>query len=118
MTLLLQFIPTVRQDLSRYYVPSRLRANTTHEEGGTIVIDSPPAIETVGKDGVGAVGDGVPGEPVRGRQGQEKGILEEKILKYMPHGNVKWSSLEVDTRDRSAPRVNYELWVDGKMAWQ
>jgi hypothetical protein len=33
-------------------------------------------------------------------------------------GNVKWSSLEVDTRDRNEPRVNYELWVDGKLAWQ
>lgn len=114
------FIPTVRQDLSRYYIPSRLRANTTThiEEDGTTVTDAAIPAETVGKDGVGAVGDGVPGEPVRGKQGQEKGVLEEKILKYIPHGNVKWSSLEVDTRDREFPRVNYELWVDGKLAWQ
>jgi hypothetical protein len=74
----LQFIPTVRQDLSRYYVPARLRGNSTTEDG------TPSPAQTVGKDGLGAVGTGVPGQPMRGKQGDEKGILEEKILKYTP----------------------------------
>jgi len=123
-------------------------------EGGGTTTTTIAAV-TVGADGKGALGDGVPGEAVKGKQGGLKGVPEEVILNYTPHGNIKWwvepffrfstkrrgvesrrsffrnltlsllslrffrrSSLEVDTRDREFPRVNYELWIDGKLAWQ
>ena len=58
-------------------------------EGGETTTHT-AAAATVGADGKGALGDGVPGEAVKGKQGGLKGVPEEVILKYWPHGNVKW----------------------------
>lgn len=38
----------------------------------------------------------------------------ERLYKYVPDGNVKWTELEVDTRDAVTPFVNVRLMVDGK----
>lgn len=43
---------------------------------------------------------------------------EERLLKYLPDGNHKWSEFEVDTRDPLAPVVKVTVQVDGKDAWQ
>ena len=42
----------------------------------------------------------------------------EKLLKYLPDGNTKWTEFEVDTRDASAPLVKVNVMIDGKSAWQ
>lgn len=41
----------------------------------------------------------------------------ERLYKYLPDGNVKWSEFEVDTRDTSDPQVRVKVVVDGKPAW-
>ncbi|TCD67645.1 hypothetical protein EIP91_012155 [Steccherinum ochraceum] len=50
---------------------------------------------------------------------QEKAMIleevpREKVLKYVPEGNYKFSAIEVDTRDLKHPVVHLELVVDGK----
>lgn len=42
----------------------------------------------------------------------------EKLLKYLPDGNVKWTEFEVDTRDARTPLVKVRVVVDGKEAWK
>ncbi|KAH7103806.1 PhoD-like phosphatase-domain-containing protein [Auriculariales sp. MPI-PUGE-AT-0066] len=41
----------------------------------------------------------------------------ERVLEYVPKGNYKVSSIEVDTRDQNAPKLVIELIVDGKSVW-
>ncbi|EPQ25985.1 uncharacterized protein PFL1_06440 [Pseudozyma flocculosa PF-1] len=43
---------------------------------------------------------------------------EDKLYKYIPDGNHKWSEFEVDTRDPYKPVVRVSVQVDGKEAWQ
>lgn len=43
---------------------------------------------------------------------------QEKILKYFPDGNFKWTDIEVDTRRPDTPQLIFRLWIDGKMAWK
>ncbi|PWN50399.1 hypothetical protein IE53DRAFT_97589 [Violaceomyces palustris] len=43
---------------------------------------------------------------------------EDKIYKYIPDGNHKWSEFEVDTRDPYRPVVRVSVQVDGKEAWK
>lgn len=43
---------------------------------------------------------------------------QEKLLKYIPDGNYKWTDFEVDTRDPSHPHVIARVFVDGEMAWK
>ncbi|KDN50353.1 hypothetical protein K437DRAFT_64978 [Tilletiaria anomala UBC 951] len=53
--------------------------------------------------------------------GQENGrgaTGQEKLLKYIPDGNVKWTEFEVDTRDHLQPIVRATVMVDGKEAWR
>ena len=42
----------------------------------------------------------------------------EKLLKYLPDGNVKWTEFEVDTRDAREPQVHVRVMVDAKEAWK
>ncbi|UZJ54319.1 hypothetical protein CBS101457_003639 [Exobasidium rhododendri] len=42
---------------------------------------------------------------------------QEKLLKYLPDGNVKWSEFEVDTRDAQNPFVKVRVIIDEKVAW-
>ncbi|PWN43770.1 hypothetical protein IE81DRAFT_322196 [Ceraceosorus guamensis] len=42
----------------------------------------------------------------------------EKVYKYLPDGNVKWTEFEVDTRDPAAPKVIATVKIDGKEAWR
>lgn len=44
-------------------------------------------------------------------------VPEENLLKYVPKGNHKWTTIEVDSTDARAPRLKVELFVDGKMEW-
>jgi alkaline phosphatase D len=41
----------------------------------------------------------------------------ERLYKYLPDGNVKWSEFEVDTRDAQNPLVQVRVMIDGKEAW-
>ncbi|KDR81363.1 hypothetical protein GALMADRAFT_239216 [Galerina marginata CBS 339.88] len=38
----------------------------------------------------------------------------EKVISYIPHGNSKWSSFEIDTRDINKPMLRLETVIDGK----
>jgi len=44
-------------------------------------------------------------------------LPQEHVLKYIPIGNYKWSSLEVDTRDPLKPSVKLETVIDGAVAY-
>ncbi|TFY64442.1 hypothetical protein EVJ58_g2610 [Rhodofomes roseus] len=44
-------------------------------------------------------------------------VPQEKVLKYIADGNYKWSSIEVDTRDRQNPVANIDIIIDGKNAY-
>ncbi|KAF8078218.1 PhoD-like phosphatase-domain-containing protein [Lyophyllum atratum] len=41
-------------------------------------------------------------------------IPMERVIKYIPIGNVKWSALEIDTRDTERPILKLETVIDGK----
>ncbi|KAL9939251.1 hypothetical protein V8E36_002064 [Tilletia maclaganii] len=43
---------------------------------------------------------------------------EEKLYKYLPDGNYKWTEFEVDTRNAAAPRVHATVVIDGSEAWK
>ncbi|GAA98614.1 hypothetical protein E5Q_05301 [Mixia osmundae IAM 14324] len=43
---------------------------------------------------------------------------EDFLLKYIPNGNHKFVTMEVDTRTANLPIVNMKLFVDGKEAWK
>ncbi|EAU88282.1 alkaline phosphatase [Coprinopsis cinerea okayama7 len=45
-------------------------------------------------------------------------VPKERVLQYIPVGNVKWSSIEVDTRNQSHPVLRLEAVIDGKTAYQ
>lgn len=47
----------------------------------------------------------------------EDEVPQEEVLKYVPEGNYKWSTFEVDTRDPQNPKVRLELMSDGKLAY-
>ncbi len=52
-------------------------------------------------------------------QAHGRGVTgQEKLLKYIPDGNVKWTEFEVDTRDAARPLVRAKVLVDGKVAWK
>ncbi|KAI0315543.1 PhoD-like phosphatase-domain-containing protein [Amylostereum chailletii] len=46
-----------------------------------------------------------------------KEIPQEKVIKYLPLGNHKWSSFEVDTTNPAKPTVKVEVIIDGKLAY-
>ncbi|KAI0303447.1 PhoD-like phosphatase-domain-containing protein [Multifurca ochricompacta] len=41
----------------------------------------------------------------------------ERVLKYLPIGNYKWSTIEIDTRNPEHPKLNLEAVIDGKVAY-
>ncbi|KAK4058377.1 hypothetical protein OIO90_000535 [Microbotryomycetes sp. JL221] len=43
---------------------------------------------------------------------------EDTLLKYLPDGNSKFTTFEVDTRTRNEPVVRVKVWIDGQEAWQ
>ncbi|ORY79287.1 PhoD-like phosphatase-domain-containing protein [Leucosporidium creatinivorum] len=43
---------------------------------------------------------------------------EDVLLKYLPDGNSKFSTFEVDTRTANEPVVRVKVWIDGVEAWQ
>ncbi|KDQ12330.1 hypothetical protein BOTBODRAFT_34617 [Botryobasidium botryosum FD-172 SS1] len=63
---------------------------------------------------------------VTGKKGEDKIVLEEvvesvpeeKVLKYIPAGNHKWATFDVDTTDRAQPKLTVEVTIDGKRAWE
>ncbi|PWZ03745.1 hypothetical protein BCV70DRAFT_197941 [Testicularia cyperi] len=42
----------------------------------------------------------------------------DKLLKYLPDGNHKWSEFEVDARDPYQPVVRVSVQIDGQEAWK
>ncbi|SPO28554.1 uncharacterized protein UTRI_04432 [Ustilago trichophora] len=42
----------------------------------------------------------------------------DKLLKYLPDGNHKWTEFEVDARDPYNPMVKVSVQIDGKEAWK
>ncbi|KAF9475330.1 hypothetical protein BDN70DRAFT_814299 [Pholiota conissans] len=44
-------------------------------------------------------------------------IPRERVLKYIPKGNYKWSAFEIDTRDPARPTLRIETVIDGKPAY-
>ncbi|GJE97915.1 PhoD-like phosphatase-domain-containing protein [Phanerochaete sordida] len=43
----------------------------------------------------------------------EEEVPQEEVLKYVPEGNYKWSTFEIDTRDMEHPTARLELMSDG-----
>ncbi|KAI9510376.1 PhoD-like phosphatase-domain-containing protein [Russula earlei] len=54
--------------------------------------------------------DGAPEEVV-------EEVPMERVIKYLPIGNYKWSAIEIDTRNPEHPKVNLEVVIDGKVAY-
>lgn len=51
---------------------------------------------------------------------QENGLGatgEDKLLKYIPEGNQKFSTITIDTRDLKHPKMKFDLFIDGTVAW-
>jgi len=44
-------------------------------------------------------------------------VSEERILTYLPHGNYKWGTFDVDTTNASKPTVTFQLSINGAGAW-
>ncbi|KAH9056623.1 PhoD-like phosphatase-domain-containing protein [Lactarius vividus] len=44
-------------------------------------------------------------------------VPTERVLKYLPIGNYKWSTFEIDTRNPEHPKLNVEVVIDGKVAY-
>ncbi|CDS81839.1 uncharacterized protein SPSC_00025 [Sporisorium scitamineum] len=42
----------------------------------------------------------------------------DKLLKYLPDGNHKWTEFEVDARDPYKPMVRISVQIDGEEAWK
>ncbi|OAV88694.1 hypothetical protein PTTG_07799 [Puccinia triticina 1-1 BBBD Race 1] len=52
---------------------------------------------------------------------QENGLGktgEDKLLKYIPNGIHKFSTLNVDCRDPKKPVVNFQLYIDDELSWE
>ncbi|KAJ4488282.1 PhoD-like phosphatase-domain-containing protein [Lentinula aciculospora] len=43
---------------------------------------------------------------------------KERVVKYIPEGNYKWTSIEIDTRNPKRPTLNLEVVIDGKPSYQ
>jgi len=43
---------------------------------------------------------------------------EDKLLRYIPNGMHKFSTLNVDCRDPKKPVVNFQLFIDEKISWE
>ncbi|KAI0253905.1 PhoD-like phosphatase-domain-containing protein [Lactifluus subvellereus] len=41
----------------------------------------------------------------------------ERVIKYLPIGNYKWSTIEIDTRNPEHPKLSLEVVIDGKVAY-
>lgn len=48
----------------------------------------------------------------------EERVPRERVVKYIGEGNVKWSSIEVDTRNKTRPFLRLETWIDGHVAYE
>jgi len=44
-------------------------------------------------------------------------VPHERVLKYLPIGNYKWSVIEVDTSDPESPTARLEVVIDGKISY-
>ncbi|KAF9007937.1 PhoD-like phosphatase-domain-containing protein [Cyathus striatus] len=44
-------------------------------------------------------------------------IPQERVVKYIPEGNSKWSTIEIDTTNSSSPKLRLETIIDGKHAY-
>ncbi|CAE6414987.1 unnamed protein product [Rhizoctonia solani] len=45
-------------------------------------------------------------------------IEEETLVKYIPDGNHKWTTIEVDSKDSNAPTLKVEVYINGKLKWE
>lgn len=45
-------------------------------------------------------------------------VPKEQVVKYIPEGNYKWSSIEIDTRNPQRPTLKLEVMIDGKPSYQ
>ncbi|KAI0057090.1 hypothetical protein BV25DRAFT_1812930 [Artomyces pyxidatus] len=68
----------------------------------------PQSEETVNRTRMGIVDEG--GELVE----IVDEVPQEKVLKYLPIGNYKWSAIEVDTRNLDQPTLKLEVMIDGE----
>ncbi|THH31384.1 hypothetical protein EUX98_g2819 [Antrodiella citrinella] len=60
---------------------------------------------------------GVDGEVISVEEVAEE-VPKERVVKYIPEGNYKFSSLEVDTRDLQRPVVHLEVVIHGQVAYK
>ena len=48
----------------------------------------------------------------------EERVPRERVVEYIAEGNVKWSAIEVDTRNKTRPVLRLETWIDGRVAYE
>ncbi|KAJ3840484.1 PhoD-like phosphatase-domain-containing protein [Lentinula raphanica] len=84
--------------------PEEEEANTQPDEVPTSSdIDPPVSSEVTAEPEIEVVNEEVP---------------RERVIKYIPEGNYKWSSIEIDTRDPERPTLKLEAVIDGKPGYQ
>jgi len=45
-------------------------------------------------------------------------VPHERVLKYLPVGNYKWSAIEVDTSNPESPIARLEVVIDGEVNYR
>ncbi|KAJ7582448.1 PhoD-like phosphatase-domain-containing protein [Mycena floridula] len=55
---------------------------------------------------------------IRNASNEMSTVPRETVKKYLGTGNYKWSSFEVDTRDRARPTLTVEVTIDGHEAYR
>jgi len=50
--------------------------------------------------------------------GSSEEVPYEKVLAYLPNGNSKWSTFEIDTTDLEHPLLRVETVIDGQPAYR
>lgn len=45
-------------------------------------------------------------------------VPAERVIKYIPEGNYKWSTIEINTMDAKKPTVSLEVMVDGQTSFK
>ncbi|KZS99334.1 Metallo-dependent phosphatase [Sistotremastrum niveocremeum HHB9708] len=54
---------------------------------------------------------------LRKNESESSWVPEEQVIKYIPSGNYKWSTIEVDTTTPGQPKLSLEVVIDGRTAW-
>jgi len=127
--------------LSMFYIPlfrtlsmqstetiSRTHTKELMEEASTVDVPAPKeqvTIESESDEVPVESSEGIISPPITSHELEPKVELEviteevpkEQVVKYIPEGNYKWSSIEIDTRNPQRPTLKLEVMIDGKPSY-